>query len=88
MKQVIIENPIINSPFEEPAQHFVFVDNNITKDTKPGRRVSSYFVPIVQPKKKFQSAPLYDDFDPSTVEENKEINQIRQIGRASCRERV
>jgi type III restriction enzyme len=28
--------------------------------------------------KKFQSAPLYDDFDPSSVEENKEINQIRQ----------
>jgi type III restriction enzyme len=78
MKQVIIENPIINSPFEEPARHFRFAENNITEHIDDGRRVSSYFVPIAQPKKKFQSTPLYDDFEPSAVEPNKEINQIRQ----------
>ena len=78
MKQVIIENPIINSPFEEPARHFRFSENNITEHIDDGRRVSSYFVPIAQPKKKFQQTPLYDDFEPTTVEPNKEINQIRQ----------
>jgi len=78
MKQVIIDNPIINSPFVEPGRHFRFVENNITEHINDGRRVSSYFVPIAQPKKKFQQAPLFDDFEPSTVEENKEINQIRQ----------
>ena len=58
MKQVIIENPILNSPFEEPAQHFRFVENNITEHTDPGRRVSSYFVPIAQPRARFPQAFL------------------------------
>ncbi|MSU80423.1 MAG: restriction endonuclease subunit R [Gemmataceae bacterium] len=78
MKQVIIDNPIINSPFEEPARHFRFVENNITEHLDDGRRVSSYFVPIAQPKKRHQQTPLFDDFEPSAVEENKEINQLRQ----------
>ena len=26
MSQVVIENPIINSPFSEPTRHFRFVD--------------------------------------------------------------
>ncbi len=31
MSQVVIENPIINSPFEEPTRHFKFDDEGITK---------------------------------------------------------
>jgi type III restriction enzyme len=27
MKQVVIENPILNSPFEEPRRHFKFTEN-------------------------------------------------------------
>ncbi len=46
MKQVVIENPIINSPFEEPARHFRFADQGITNEVVDGRRISSYFVPI------------------------------------------
>jgi type III restriction enzyme len=30
MNQVVIENPIINSPFDEPARHFRFTDEGIT----------------------------------------------------------
>ena len=60
------------------ARHFRFADNNITEHIDDGRRVSSYFVPIAQPKKKFQQTPLYDDFETTAVEPNKEINQIRQ----------
>lgn len=30
MRQVIIENPIINSPFEEPRHHFRFSEDGIT----------------------------------------------------------
>ena len=26
MSQVVIENPILNSPFNEPARHFKFTD--------------------------------------------------------------
>jgi type III restriction enzyme len=52
MKQVVIENPVINSPFDEPNRHFKFTDEGITDKTVEGRRTSSYFVPIAQPKKK------------------------------------
>lgn len=30
MRQVVIENPVINSPFEEPQRHFQFDDEGIT----------------------------------------------------------
>jgi type III restriction enzyme len=32
MKQVVIENPVINSPFEEPQRHFKFTDERITNE--------------------------------------------------------
>ena len=32
MKQVVIENPVINSPFCEPTQHFRFTDEGITNE--------------------------------------------------------
>ncbi len=52
----VIENPILNSPFREPARHFRFDDEGITSEVVPGRRRSSYFVPIAQPKKKPKGA--------------------------------
>jgi len=52
MSQVVIENPIINSPFDEPTRHFRFTDEGITDQIDEGRRISSYFVPIARPKKK------------------------------------
>jgi type III restriction enzyme len=41
MTQVVIENPIINSPFDEPSRHFRFTDEGITNDVVEGRRTSS-----------------------------------------------
>ena len=38
MSQVIIDNPVINSPFEEPRRHFRFTDDGITDEIVPGRR--------------------------------------------------
>ena len=52
MSQVVIENPIINAPFDEPSRHFRFSDEGITDEIIDGRRTSSYFVPIARPKKK------------------------------------
>jgi type III restriction enzyme len=52
MAQVVIENPILNSPFREPERHFFFTDDGITDKIIKGRRTSSYFVPIARPKKK------------------------------------
>ena len=32
MSKVVIENPIINSPFDEPTRHFRFSDEGITDE--------------------------------------------------------
>jgi len=52
MSQPVIDNPILNSPFYEPARHFKFTDEGITNRKAPGRRASSYFIPIARAKKK------------------------------------
>ncbi len=52
MPQVVIENPILNSPFKEPTKHFKFSDEGITDEVVESRRISSYFVPIAKPRKK------------------------------------
>lgn len=51
MPQIIIENPILNSPYTEPARHFRFTEEGITDEIVEQRRVSSYFVPIPQRRK-------------------------------------
>lgn len=58
MKQVVIENPVINSPYFEPTQHFKFTDDGISDEIVEARRISSYFVPIAKPKKKGKAAQL------------------------------
>ena len=52
MAQTVIENPILNSPYEEPRRHFQFSDEGITNEVVEERRVSSYFMPIPAAKKK------------------------------------
>jgi uncharacterized protein (DUF169 family) len=52
MSQVVIENPVLNSPYTEPRRHFKFSDEGITNEIAETRRISSYFVPIAKPKAK------------------------------------
>jgi type III restriction enzyme len=47
---VVIDNPILNSPFREPERHFRFDQDGITNDIADGRRRSTYFMPIARPK--------------------------------------
>ena len=79
MAQVIIENPVINSPFREPGKHFQFDENGITDQILEQRRKSAYFTPIPQPKKrKMRQQGLFDDeWTKEREEENELINQIR-----------
>ncbi len=63
MKQVVIENPVINSPFEEPKRHFRFTEDRITNEIVEARRISSYFVPIPKPKKKSKKQQLLFETD-------------------------
>ena len=79
MNQVVIENPIINSPYEEPKRHFRFTDEGITNDIEEKRRISSYFVPIPRPKKKNPKQLVFEtEWTADRVEENKFINQVRE----------
>ncbi|MBE9053587.1 hypothetical protein IQ243_24915 [Nostocales cyanobacterium LEGE 11386] len=59
MKQVVIENPIINSAFSEPQRHFRFDDDGITSDIIDTRRRSHYFIPmaLLHERKKRQTNP-------------------------------
>jgi type III restriction enzyme len=78
VSQVVIENPIINSPFDEPTRHFRFSDEGITNDIDTGRRTSSYFVPIAKPKKKGSTQLQFDtEWTQDRIEENKLVNDIR-----------
>ena len=79
MAQVVIENPILNSPYHAPTRHFRFGKDGITDQIDDGRRVSSYFSPIAKPKKKGGAAQLVIDSEwtQERIEENKFINDVR-----------
>ncbi len=77
MSQVVIENPILNSPFEEPTRHFRFSDDGITDEIVDARRVSSYFMPIPAAKKKGTQLAFDTEWTRDRVEENKFINRVR-----------
>lgn len=75
----VIENPIINSPFEEPRQHHELDDRgNPTGKIITQRRKSTYLTPIPQPKKQSGKQLSLLNANPETVEENYTINAIRQ----------
>jgi type III restriction enzyme len=78
MPQAIIENPILNSPYREPARHFRFGANNeITNIIDAGRRGSSYFLPIATPDKK-GALGLFDTIEEKKAESG-HVNKIRQL---------
>jgi type III restriction enzyme len=79
MTRVVIENPILNSPFREPEQHFRFSDEGITQDVAEGRRRSTYFVPIPPPKKKTAGQlVLGAEFARERAQDNDFINRVRE----------
>ena len=91
MRQVVIDNPVINSPFAEPTRHFRFTDEGITNQIVEARRVSQYFVPIAKPRKKGSKQLQFDtEWTQDRIEENELVNRIRSrvttvAGRRLCR---
>ncbi len=76
MADVVIDNPILNPPFAEPARHFRFSEEGITDEVVESRRVSSYFVPIPASKKKGQLQ--LSEWTKDRIEENTFINDVRR----------
>jgi len=76
MPDAVIENPILNAPFEEPRRHFCFGEQGITSEVVEERRVSTYFMPIPAAKKRSQ-LPFDTEWTRDRIEENRFINQVR-----------
>ncbi|MGH7680025.1 MAG: DEAD/DEAH box helicase family protein, partial [Gemmatimonadaceae bacterium] len=81
MSDVIINNPVINSPFSMPARHFEFGDRGITGQILGGRRDSSYFVPIAQGRRQGAQLSLEAEWTKDRLRANELVNRIR--GRVS-----
>src|SRR5438270_2603818 len=77
---VVIDNPILNSPYDEPTRHFRFDDDGITDEVVEGRRRSQYFMPIPASKKRAgaQAELVFEEWTQDRVEENKFINEVRE----------
>ncbi len=61
-------------------RHFEFDDRGITSRIAEGRRRSSYFVPIAQPRKKGGSGQLSlvgEGWTAERMQENDSINRVR-----------
>ena len=78
MAKVTIENPVINSPFEDPKRHFKFNARGITEEIAEGRRRSEYFMPFPKPKKQSGEAQIQFELpDRDLREANAFINSVR-----------
>lgn len=79
--RLTIENPILNSPFREPERHFHINDDGVTDERVPGRRPSSFLIPIPPPKKakKKVVTDLLPSFDPGPREERKLAEHINEL---------
>jgi type III restriction enzyme len=78
MSQVTIENPVLNSPFAKPHRHFKFTDDGITDEILETRRISGYFIPIAQPKKKGKQLAFDTEWTQDRFKPCDHVNQIRQ----------
>jgi type III restriction enzyme len=86
MPQVVIENPILNSPFAEPNRHFRFGEQGITDEIVAGRRKSSYFIPIPQARKKTHQIAFDTELTRDRIQENDFINKVcARVGLAARR---
>ncbi|MEP0815114.1 MAG: DEAD/DEAH box helicase family protein [bacterium] len=74
----VIENPILNSPYEEPKRHFKHENGQPTGEIVEERRISQYSVPVAKPRASGRRAQLeLDIFDSQVFKPNELINNIR-----------
>jgi len=78
MKQVVIENPVINSPYKEPSRHYRFTEDGITDEIIESRRPSAYFVPVPRPKKRGMLELFEATWTQDRAQLNEDINRIRE----------
>ena len=78
MSSTVIDDPIINSAFEEPARHFAFGDEGITDEIIEARRPSAYFVAIPAARKRGGQQAFDTEWTKDRIEESEFINRVRE----------
>lgn len=77
--QGVIDEPILNNPYDPPSRHYVLGANGPTGEIKAGRRSSESFVPIAASRKGKLDAPVgmgQELFDFDTTHERRERNVL------------
>ncbi|MEX1164393.1 MAG: DEAD/DEAH box helicase family protein [Nitriliruptor sp.] len=77
MGDVVIDDPILNSPFEEPGRHFRFSDDGITDEIVEERRRSGYFVPVPSARVQQPQLELETQWTQDRYRPNDFINEVR-----------
>ncbi len=77
MSSVVIQNPVINSAFKEPARHFQFDADGITNTIMDARRQSEYFMPVPASRKKSGQLRFDTEWTNDRIEKNELVNRIR-----------
>jgi len=76
-----IKSPILNSPYFEPARHFMADDRGLTENIVESRRPSSFYIPVPRAKtkqKRFDFNTAEGAFGNELQKENAFINKIRK----------
>ena len=75
----VIENPILNSPYEAPTRYWKFDDDGITDQVQEGRRPSAYFMPIPAAKRRqaAQAQLEFVEWTKDRIEETRFVNEVR-----------
>jgi type III restriction enzyme len=73
----VIENPILNGPYDEPSLHYRFDDDGITSEVVERRRPSEYFVPVPQTKKRGAQLQFDNEWTRERIKANDFVNQVR-----------
>ena len=72
-----LSNPIINSPYDPPSQHFEIGPHGPTGTLLPGRRRSESYIPVpVSRKGRRKNQPVQEAFDFDATGERREQNTL------------
>ncbi|MCU4187224.1 DEAD/DEAH box helicase family protein [Acidiferrimicrobium sp. IK] len=78
-----LANPILNSPYDPPGEHFVLGPSGPTGAVKPGRRPSESFIPVPVGRRRRGNAPVLRDdsgeqtgLDFDVTGERREVNSL------------
>ena len=77
MADRVIDDPILNRPYDEPTRHFEFDADGITDTIAERRRPSSYFIPVPQSRKGGRQLEL-TELTADQIQLNLLVNRIRE----------